>query len=199
MGWVETSSGDVFVFRPEAAAGVVPGIPNVSREPVPLTLCSPFEMNDASLEVIRTIKFRGRRSLVSLAAGAMTYALRTQIGPGRKMVLVPVPMHRSALRRRGFNQAELLATGVSRVAGIPVLPRALRKVARTRRQSLTAHENRAGNVRGVFRWEGGFLTGWHVCLVDDLATTGSTAASCASVLLAAGARRVTVICLAKAL
>jgi ComF family protein len=156
-------------------------------------------MNDASLEIIRFIKFQNRRSLVSLAAGAMAYALRTQIGPNRDAVLVPVPMHPSALRRRGFNQAELLATGVSRAAGIAVLSGALRKPARTQRQSQTARENRAGNVRGAFRWDGGVLTGRHVCLVDDLVTTGATAASCASVLLAAGARRVTSVCLAKAL
>jgi ComF family protein len=198
MGWVETSNGEVLIHRPHEGAGAVPGIPPAYGEPVPLDVCSPFEMNDASLEIIHLIKFRDRRSLIPPAAGAMSYALRTQVGLDRDPVLVPVPMHPSALRRRGFNQAELLAAGVARLAGIPVLRGMLRKSVRTRRQSQTARERRASNVREAFRWDGVCLTGRHVYLVDDLATTGATAASCASVLLAAGARRVTAICLAKA-
>lgn len=75
----------------------------------------------------------------------------------------------------------------------------MRKTVRTRRQSTTGRRERAGNVRGVFRWDGEPLRGRNVVLVDDLVTTGATAASCAGVCLAAGAGRVTAVSLARAL
>jgi ComF family protein len=200
-GWVETTDGKLFVHRPGKAAGGAPGAvaPPSRVEPSSLDVCAPFRMNDASLDVARLIKFSGRRSLVPLSAAAIAYSLRTATAVEGISALVPVPMHTSALRRRGFNQARLLADAVSRSTGIPVAADALLKSARTPRQSQTAHARRADNVRGAFRWVGDSLAGRHVCLVDDLVTSGATAAACASVLTAAGAGKVTVACLAKAL
>jgi ComF family protein len=129
----------------------------------------------------------------------MAHALRTQsdIVPG--VVLVPVPMYPSAVRRRGFNQAELLAAHIARSMHGGTVYKGLRKTVRTRRQSVTGHRSRADNVRGVFRWAGNPLDGKSVVLVDDLVTTGATIASCASELLAAGAGQMTAVCLARAL
>jgi predicted amidophosphoribosyltransferase len=105
-------------------------------------------------------------------------------------------MHPSARRRRGFNQAELLAKGVAAAVGAPMV-QAIRKTARTPPQSKTGHVHRADNVRRTFQPSGPPVTGRHVCLVDDLVTTGATAAACAAAALAAGARKVTVLCLAR--
>jgi ComF family protein len=194
VGWVETVTGERFSRAPVAARQAP-----ANRPASPLVVYSPFRMSDASLEIIHLIKFSRRRSLAPLAAGAMAHALRTQsdIVPG--VVLVPVPMHRTAVRRRGFNQAELLAAHIARSMHGGTVYKALRKTIRTRRQSVTDHQSRADNVRGVFRWEGDPLDGKTVVLVDDLVTTGATVASCASELLAAGAEQVTAACLARAL
>jgi ComF family protein len=153
-------------------------------------------MNDASLELVRLIKFGGRTSLAPAAGAAMACALEPPNMRREAPVLVPVPMHPSARRRRGFNQAELLAKGVAEAAGAPLV-RALGKTARTPPQSKTGHERRADNVRGTFRPSGPEVAGRHVCLVDDLVTTGATAAACSAALVAAGARTVTVLCLAR--
>jgi len=153
-------------------------------------------MNDASLELVRLIKFGRRTSLVPLAGAAMAAALSQLDKQGSARAVVPVPMHPAARRRRGFNQAELLANGIAAVLGVPMIA-ALRKSASTPPQSKTGHERRADNVRGTFQPSGASVAGLRVCLVDDLVTTGATVAACAAALLAAGAQKVTVLCLAR--
>jgi ComF family protein len=196
-GWARTEAGALFVHRPHEAAGCVPGVPP-DTEPEPVLAVSPLLMNDTSLEIIRYVKFCGRRSIVPLLAGSVHAALngRSRIGP--ESVLVPVPMHPSAIRRRGFNQAGLLANELSRLLHVRVLNGALVKNHPTRRQSVVHRQGRAENIRGAFGWTGTALAGAHVLLVDDLVTSGSTAAACASVLKAAGAGKVTVLCFARA-
>jgi ComF family protein len=153
-------------------------------------------MNDAVLELARLIKFGRRKSLLQLASAAMAHEFLSRIDRDRQTVLVPVPMHPSARRRRGFNQAELLAEGVSALTGVPTVL-ALGKRVRTPPQSLTARRNRADNVRGVFEPSGGRLDGCRVYLVDDLVTTGATVAACAAAVLSAGAGEVRILCLAR--
>lgn len=114
-------------------------------------------------------------------------------------VVVPVPMERRDIRRRGFNQARDIAARVAAYLGVPGRFEAVRKTARTTPQSRTHRADRAGNVRGVFTASPQGVDGRHVLLVDDLVTTGATAASCAAALYAAGARRVTVLCFGRAL
>jgi ComF family protein len=197
-GWTRTEEGDLFVHRPQEAAGSVPGVPPPVTDPEPVCVVSPLLMNDTSLEIIRYVKFGGRRSIIPLLAGTMYEALGSQPRIGRDAVLVPVPMHPSARRRRGFNQAGLLAGELSRRTNLRVLAGVLVKKYRTRRQSVVNRERRAENVRGVFDWTGSAIAGVHVLLVDDLVTSGATAAACVSVLKAAGAGKVTVLCFARA-
>lgn len=197
-GWVRTDDGALFVYRPHEAAGSVPGVPPPETDPEPVLVVSPFLMNDTSLEIIRYVKFCGRRSIVPLLAGSVFASLEGQPPSGGERVLVPVPMHPSALRRRGFNQAGLLAHELSGRLKARVLNGALIKNRRTRRQSVVHRKGRAENIRGAFCWTGAALAGAHAFLVDDLVTSGSTAAACASVLKSAGAGKVTVLCFARA-
>jgi ComF family protein len=170
--------------------------PAAVAQPHDLRVYSPFRTNDAILELVRLVKFVRRRSLLQLAAAAMAAEFRRHFAPGGRWVLVPVPMHPSARRRRGFNQADVLADGVAHLTDTPVVA-AVRKRVRTRPQSLTARPNRQENVKGVFETAGRRLDGRAACLVDDLVTTGATAAACAAVALSAGARKVAVLCLAR--
>jgi ComF family protein len=194
IGWVRIRDATFF-----SHAGIVgsDGGPRPQRvQSTGLGVYSPFRMNNASLDLVRLIKFSRRRSLAPLASAAMAYALAAWARVDREAVLVPVPMHRSARRRRGFNQAEVLARGVGEAVGLPVWE-ALIKPARTCPQSQTGHRLRADNVRGAYRPAGIPLGGRCVYLVDDLVTTGATAAACAATLLAAGAGEVAVLCLAR--
>jgi ComF family protein len=180
--------------------------PGPVEEPIPdragteIIVVAPFMTNDLILEVIHSLKFRGYNALARPAARAIAWALRNgPVLPGEGSVLVPVPMDDKSLRHRGFNPAERIARELGRELGWPVAD-ILRKSKRTRPQSKTPAEDRAANVRGVFAEGPGAgepVKDRPVVLVDDLVTTGATAAACGSVLLAAGASRLSVACLGR--
>lgn len=113
-------------------------------------------------------------------------------------VIVPMPLHWRKRLERGFNQSELLARFVSRRTGIPVAG-ALRRRKRTDSQAGLTRAQRRTNVAGAFEVrQRDKIEGRHVLLIDDVLTTGATASACSSVLKRAGAKRVTVLTLARA-
>jgi len=112
-------------------------------------------------------------------------------------VVVPVPMHRSKERRRGYNQAELLAQQVSRKTRIACDGRLLKKRRERETQSTLARSQRAANVRGAFS-ASPEVDGKSVLLIDDICTTGETFRACAAELVRAGAARVCAAAVAKA-
>jgi predicted amidophosphoribosyltransferase len=105
-------------------------------------------------------------------------------------------MHRSKLRSRGYNQADLLARALGTRIGVAYRP-LLSKIEERRQQSTLVRRDRAANVRGVFRASDGVRDA-RVLLVDDVSTTGETLRSCARALHAAGAARVCAAVVAKA-
>jgi ComF family protein len=112
-------------------------------------------------------------------------------------VLVPMPLHWIRRWRRGFNQTELLARALRKRTGIPVLRALRRKKSTTPQAGLTRAERRL-NVETAFEVRAPkAVEGKHVLLVDDIMTTGATASACAAVLKRAGARRVSVLTLAR--
>lgn len=112
-------------------------------------------------------------------------------------VIVPMPLHWRKRWQRGFNQSALLASEIGRRANIPV-KNALRRIRFTATQAGLTNAKRRLNVSGAFRAsKGPALDGKRVLLVDDVMTTGATAASCARALKMAGARRVTLLTLAR--
>ena len=113
-------------------------------------------------------------------------------------VIVPMPLHWRKRWERGFNQSALLAREVGRRANIPVR-NVLRRVKFTAAQAGLTNAKRRLNVSGAFRpKKRGILKGQRVLLVDDVMTTGATAAACARALKMAGARHVTLLTLARA-
>ncbi|MFM6988067.1 MAG: ComF family protein [Arenimonas sp.] len=141
--------------------------------------------------LIQNFKFRE-----DLGAGRHLARLALPVlAAGTPQALLPIPLHVSRLRQRGFNQSLELARCWSRGTGIPVFGRALVRARATAVQSGLKGAERAANVQGAFRAVG--LLPAHVALVDDVYTTGATCAAAAEVLLAAGVRRVDVWCLAR--
>jgi ComF family protein len=113
-------------------------------------------------------------------------------------LLVPVPLHWTRLAARGYNQSLELARALSVSCGLPVDCRSLRRRRRTPAQTGLDAETRRRNLRDAFTWQGPPLHQRSVLLVDDVMTTGSTAAACARVLRCAGAARVGVWVAARA-
>lgn len=108
----------------------------------------------------------------------------------RPDAIVPVPLHRSRMAERGYNQAELIAKELGRKLRAPVLPRALRRRQRTTAQKYLGAGERSQNLEAVFVSGRQPVAGKTVLLVDDIYTTGATAENCTEVLLQAGARAV---------
>ena len=113
--------------------------------------------------------------------------------------IVPVPLHRQRERERGFNQAEILASVLGNRLRRPVLRTALERIRATPPQRGKPRE-RIRNVRGAFGvGKPEKIKDRTLLLVDDVFTTGATVNECAKILMKAGARRVLVYTLARAL
>ena len=146
--------------------------------------------NAAARRSMVAIKYKNRREYLDFYAQAVCRRFGRQLlrlGPD---AIVPVPVHASRLRSRGYNQAELLAGRIGAELGIPVCSRALLRTKKTRPQKELSPEERLRNLQQAFA-AGQLPEGVEtVILVDDIYTTGSTLEACARILLGMGVRRV---------
>ena len=115
-------------------------------------------------------------------------------------LIIPVPLHPSKERIRGFNQSYLISLGISQVTGITVDSTSLRRVSSTSTQTKKSRYERWKNVEGTFVVEDSrSVMGKHILLVDDVITTGSTMESCVNELLKTEGVKVSVAALAVSL
>ncbi len=143
-------------------------------------------------DILHRLKYDGRRSLARPLGERMARAGEDVLRDAD--ALVPVPLHWIRHYRRGFNQAEELARGVS----LPVV-HALRRPRRTVTQTDLPEAQRLANVGEAFRLRRGVtITGQVLVLVDDVSTTGATLDACARVLLEGGAAEVRALTAARA-
>lgn len=106
-------------------------------------------------------------------------------------VLIPIPLHKKKLKKRGFNQAEELAKELSGVLGIPVFNNVLIKTKQTPAQVELKKEQRQKNIKGAFLCQNPeLISDRKILLIDDILTTGSTIEECARVLQDAGAKEI---------
>ncbi len=111
--------------------------------------------------------------------------------------IVPVPLHRAKMRLRGFNQAEMIAHGISETLGIPVVTNSLKRIRHTASQTTMSAADRKKNVQSLFRVIGDRFRGVTVMLCDDVLTTGATLNTCAEALLVNGAQKVMALTVAR--
>lgn len=145
------------------------------------------------------IKYKNKRQYLDFYIEAICRRHEKGIRLMKADALVPVPIHPSRRRKRGFNQAELLAEGIGKKLGIPVCRNLLIRTKKTMPQKKLNPMERLQNLEQAFGI-GNVSPGLErVILVDDIYTTGSTAEACARVLRAAGIKKVylVTICIGK--
>ncbi len=118
----------------------------------------------------------------------------------RADAIVPVPLHKSRLRQRKYNQSSLLAHAIAKPYNLPVWDGALLRTRNTPPQAGLDRDARQSNVKGAFGVNHAFadrLRGAHILLIDDVVTTGATVAVCAHALRQAKVKATDVLSLAK--
>lgn len=161
--------------------------------PPPIALArAPFLYEGPAKAALRRLKFSGWRTVAAALAQAMAEA-----DESRAEVVTWVPLSRTRRAARGYDQARALARAVAPLLGVRALP-LLRRTRDTPPQARRSGAQRRSAMSGAFASRGRVRHA-RVLLVDDVLTTGATAAECARVLLGAGAREVCVLVAARAI
>ncbi len=114
-------------------------------------------------------------------------------------LIIPVPLHMSRLKKRGYNQCESIVEGLSEAMGIPYTTSVLVRSYANKTQTKLGRLERYENTKKIFKvLDNEPIVGNRILLVDDVVTTGATLVSCAEVILEAGCRDVSIVCLAVA-
>ena len=145
-------------------------------------------------EISRSIAIRLKYGRKVALARTMARFMAPLVQRDDHAILVPVPLHRTRLWQRGFNQSVLVAREIARATGLRSEPSLLRRVKRTPPLKGMNRRQRRKVVAGAFQVEKSLeLQGRTVVLIDDVLTTGSTANACARALQRAGAKRVKLV------
>ncbi len=153
-----------------------------------------FDYEEGAGEVIRQVKYKGRKELIDIIippvaelAGVLTERYNLDI-------LLPVPLHPRKERERGFNQSALIAEGIAGESELRVLVKLLERRKYTRQQTRLKGNKRLTNVSGAFVVrDADAVVDKRILLLDDVITTGATAAHCVYALWEAGVEMVIVL------
>lgn len=161
--------------------------------------CFIFSKGSHVQELIHNLKYNGRTD-AGIATGKIFGAGLKDLTPfNTAEAVVPVPLHRKKLLKRGYNQAAAFGEGLAISLGIPLIEDGMMRLDATESQTKKSRTERWDNVSDVFAVnKPELLKGKHIILVDDVITTGATIEACAIPLLAIEGTSVTVIAMASA-
>lgn len=149
-------------------------------------------------DCLHNFKYNAHTYLANTLAGVMIDFALKHIDIGKIDAITSVPLHWKRLRDRGFNQASVLASILSKKVNKPFVKNSIYRTKVIKPQVELPRQDRIKNVQGVFRIKNpkNFLDK-HILLIDDVFTTGATLNECSKVLLEAGAREVWVFTLTR--
>jgi ComF family protein len=150
--------------------------PSLAPQPLPgargLECITAFAPGPVIFDLVHALKYESQTVLATWFAGFLADSAKAHVGPGA--VLLPVPLHASRERERGFNQSALLARAVAARIDASVAEGVLVRTRPTAPQAKLPHDDRARNVAGAFGCAGRVPPHGRLVLVDDVVTTGAT-------------------------
>lgn len=163
-----------------------------------------FDRTGGLREILHNLKYGGLTQLGHELGILLWYrVMKTSVWAERwqqNTLLLPVPMHASRRRNRGYNQTEEIVSGIQRVSGMEVIPEyAVKRIRATMSQTGFSQRERLQNMSGVFKIEdSGFIRDRNIVIIDDVLTTGATMFELAGTLNASGAKAVWILAIAVA-
>ena len=168
---------------------------------LPIERATSFFFYDSieSREVIYHTKYFKDPKVGEAVARVMAEELMTTDFFDGMDLIVPIPLHPRRLRKRGYNQCDFIAKGISEVTGLPIEKDAVRRIVDNTSQTHLFEMERKENVIDIFKLEHPEkVRGKHILLVDDVITTGATSISCGQELVKAGDVIISVVSMAYA-
>ncbi|MFB0925429.1 MAG: phosphoribosyltransferase family protein [Vicingaceae bacterium] len=133
--------------------------------------------------LLHHLKYKGVKEVGSVVGKLMGYDLNESKQFKEVDFIVPVPLHKNKLKKRGYNQSECIAQGISEAMKIPINTLTLFRKEDSQTQTKKSRYKRWENVGEIFGISNKDLDGKNVLLVDDVVTTGATLEACAQVLI----------------
>lgn len=149
-----------------------------------------WQYNPYSKKMMSGLKYGARRDYVNYMACEIVYHGRMRLKSWNADAVVPVPLHISKYRKRGYNQAEVLAAAIADTAGLTLINDVLFRVHKTKAQKHLDDTERSNNLKGAFLLDEKRLKEYgnirKIIIIDDIYTTGSTINACAVLFKQAG-------------
>ena len=152
---------------------------------------SACEFNTFSRGLVHALKYQGADYVAPYMGALMAqrFSMFTELADVN--LVMPVPLFKKRLKKRGYNQSELLARAFCKAANLPLDTVSLTRVRDTQSQTHLGREKRLENMTDAFAVNNSqAVKGKTILLIDDVATTGATLEGCAQTLRRAGAKRV---------
>jgi ComF family protein len=158
-----------------------------------------FQKGSPFQKLLHSLKYKGSKEIGEILGKYAAVDLLDSVDFKTVDVIIPVPLHPRKYKKRGYNQSEWIAKGLSTILGKPQDISTLRRVRETTTQTKKSVFERYENTEGIFELlDKNTLSGKHVLLVDDVLTTGSTLEACIIELLKSEDIKISIFTLAVA-
>jgi ComF family protein len=156
-----------------------------------------FTNNSLVQHSLHRLKYKGRKEIGFYLGRQMGKSLKESSRFNNCEIIVPLPLYAAREKKRGYNQASVIAKGISQELEIPVLDDVVSRIKRTETQTHKNRIQRWKNMESTFEIRNAMkISAKHILLVDDVVTTGASLEACAGVLLACPGVSLSIACLA---
>lgn len=156
-----------------------------------------YVRNGSAQKLLHELKYKDQRELGIMLGKWLGYHILEKSLSLELDVIVPIPLHRKKLKKRGYNQSALIAEGLSDILGIPWEVDILERRIYTSTQTKKGKTDRWVNVNSIFQMNKSIDVKYkHILLLDDVITTGATIESAAKTLIENGCEKISIACIA---